>query len=54
MAKKLINLGAPRELTEGEVTGLHRENGFCFPRETFIGMLEDLGFSVIKKKRRKK
>ena len=56
MAKNKYNfilLGKPREITEGEVTGLHRENGFRFAFKDFMDMLDELGFTVIRKKSRK-
>tara|TARA_R110000744_G_scaffold7342_3_gene25324 strand:+ start:11688 stop:11861 length:174 start_codon:yes stop_codon:yes gene_type:complete len=49
-----ILLGKPREITEGNATGLHRENGFRFAFKNFMDMLEELGFTVIRKGSRKK
>lgn len=56
MGKNVHNLifsGKPREITEGEATGLHRENGFRFAFKNFMDMLDELGFTVIRKKSRK-
>tara|TARA_R110002167_G_scaffold310917_2_gene515852 strand:+ start:131 stop:301 length:171 start_codon:yes stop_codon:yes gene_type:complete len=49
----LVLLGKPREITEGEAIGLHRENGFKLPFTQFLDELELLGFEILKRKSRK-